>query len=51
MRTLQLVSKRMYILFSIELASEGIAVDSRVYSYAIARAQLTKERPLVPDQK
>ncbi|ELT89628.1 hypothetical protein CAPTEDRAFT_161037 [Capitella teleta] len=34
-----------------DLAASGLSIDSRVYSYAIARAQLTKERELKPDQK
>ena len=34
-----------------EMAAEGVVIDARVYSYAVARAQVTKDKPLLPDQK
>ncbi len=34
-----------------ELSEEGVVVDARVYSYAIAHTQATKIRTLQPDLK
>jgi len=34
-----------------ELSSQGVVIDSRVYSYAIALTQATKTKVDIPDQK
>jgi hypothetical protein len=41
----------MHSVCAEDMAANGAVIDSRVYSYAIARAQLTKERQPTPDQK